>query len=205
MAFTAAKVFSEIWQVDARLAELQLDRPGLLRVREKAISMAANATPFHPANAAGTFGYHYGTAGLREEFVGSIWRIDRPNGVECIRNDGLKVQVAFANVDVACEDQRKPKPLSQKGAGAERLGSGNLFQNLPEFAPTEPDGWKLYYLMVDERGAAELTRPVVSRRTFTAWPERIYLSDGSDLKLEPTLGLDEGDVAGNFDPQVIRK
>ncbi len=204
MEFVKAKVYREPWEVDARLAELQLDRPKLLLVRRKAIAMAANANPFHPVNAPGTFAYHYGTEGLREAFVGSIWRVHRPNGVECIRNENLKLHIAFANVDIACDDERKPRPRSHKGSGAERLGMG-LFQNLPEFAPVQPEGWALYYLMVDERGAAELTRPVVSRHTFTAWPERIYLSDGSDLRLEPTLGLDEGDVADDFDPQVIRK
>jgi hypothetical protein len=204
MKFVEAKVYRDPKEVDARLGELQLNRLGLLRVRAKALAMAANATPFHPANAAGTFGYHYGSWGLRDEFVGPIWRLDRPNGVECIRNEGLKLHVAFANVDVACNDEQKPKPRSHKGSGAERLGMG-LFHNLPEFAPVQPHGWMLYYLMMDERGAAELTRPVVSRRTFTAWPERIYLSDGSDLQLEPRLGLDGEDVADEFDPQVIRK
>lgn len=204
MKFVEATVYREPWEADARLAELQLDRTRLLLIRTKALAMAANANPFFALNASGTFAYHYGTAGLREELVGPIWRIARPNGVECIRNEGLKLQVAFANVDYACDDEIKPKPRSHKGSGAERLGMG-LFQNLPEYAPAQPDGWKFYYLMVDERGAAELTRPVIEKGTFTFWPERIYLSDGSDHKLDPVLGLDEGDVADDFDPQVIRK
>ena len=204
MKYVEAQVYREPWEVDARLAELQLDRSKLLRARTKALSMAANANPFFPLNSPGTLAYHYGTAGLREELVGPIWRIDRPNGVECIRNESLKLQVAFANVSYACDDEIKPKPRSDKGVGAERLGMG-LFQNLPEYAPAQPDGWRLYYLMVDERGAAELTRPVIEKRTFTAWPERIYLSDGSDHKLDPALGLDEGDIADEFDPLVVRK
>lgn len=204
MKYTEAKVYREIWDVDARLAELQLDRPKLLRVRSKALAMAANANPFFALNASGTLAYHYGTAGLREEFNSDTWKIDRPNGVECIRNEALKLQVAFANVGYACDEFVKPQPRSHKGAGAERLGMG-LFLALPEYAPIQPEGWRFYYLMVDERGAAELTRPVIEKGTFAFWPERIFLSDGSDHNLEPKLGLDEGDVADDFDPQVIRK
>src|SRR6267378_3995826 len=36
----------------------------LLRVRSVAISASADATPFHPANAAGTFAYQHGTFAL---------------------------------------------------------------------------------------------------------------------------------------------
>lgn len=197
-------ILSSPWDVDRRLAELQLDRVRLLRVREKALAAGANATPFHPANAAGTFAYQHGTFALRDEFVGDHWRVDRPDGVEAIRNDKIKAQVVFANVDIACDDDQKPRPRSRKGSGAERVCSGNLFERLPEYAPRQPDGWKTYYLMVDESGAVELTLPVVEKGTFTGWIERLYLSDGSDLDRVP-LGLEEGDVADDFDPQVIRK
>lgn len=107
-------------------------------------------------------------------------------------------------MDVACNDELKPKPRSRKGAGAERVCGGNLFGSLPEFAPRQPAGWATYYLMVDGNGAAELTRPVVRDGTFKAWPERIYLSDGSDMERDP-LVLDDGDALDEFDPQVVRK
>ena len=84
---------------------------------------------------------------------------------------------------------------------------GNLFGSLPEYAPAQPrDGWTTFYLMVDQRGAAELTQPVVKNNTFTAWIERIYLSNGDDLDLAGRrLPLDDGDVADDFDPEVVRK
>ncbi len=195
------------WDVAARIAELQLAVDGLLRVRAMAVGAAADATPFHPANAAGTFSYHHGTFGLRKEFVGKIWRVERPDGVEAIINEELQVRVVFANVDVACDDDLKPRPRSRKGAGAERVCMGNLFGSLPEYAPAQPrDGWTTFYLMVDQRGAAELTQPVVKNNTFTAWIERIYLSNGDDLDLAGRrLPLDDGDVADDFDPEVVRK
>jgi hypothetical protein len=143
--------------------------------------------------------------GLRDEFVGPRWVIDRSDGIEAIRNDALKIKVAFCNVDLACNDDHIPKPRSEKGAGAERASGTGLFPDLPHYAPRPAGEWKLYYLMVDQNGAAELTRPVVSGGTFTAAIERIYLSRGGEEEHpavrteEPTAPVD------NFDPQVVRK
>jgi hypothetical protein len=205
MALVETVVRREPWDVDGRLAELKLGpRDRLLKVRAIATTASADATPFHPANAAGTLAYQHGTWALRNEFVGDDWAMDRPEGVEAIRCDAIQVKVVFANVDIACSDSQKPKPRSRKGAGAERVCMGNLFERLPEFAPEQPSGWATYYLMIDENGAAELTRPVIKGGTFVGWIERIYLSDGTDLDREPVT-LDDGDTADDFDPQVIRK
>jgi hypothetical protein len=59
----------------------------------------------------------------------------------------------------------------------------------------------LYYLMIDQDGAAELTRPIVKNRTFISAVERIYLSNAAGTKFlaDDSLTLD------NFEPQVIRK
>jgi hypothetical protein len=205
MGLVETVVIREPWDVDRRLAELHLTREGLLEVRSMAVSAAADATDYHPANAAGTLAYQHGTFGLRSEFVGEVWQLERPDGVEAIRNEKTKVRVVFANVDVACSDTLKPKPRSRKGAGAERACQGNLFGNLPEYAPRQSGEWATYYLMIDERGAAELTRPVVENNTFTAYLERIYLSDGSDLALDPAVIDGDGDPTADFDPEVVRK
>ena len=147
----------EPFEVAARLAELQLGSvEQLLKVRSVAIAASADATAYHPANAAGTFAYHHGTFALRNEYVGKVWRLDRADGVEAIVNGALKIRVIFSNVDIASNDEFGPKPRSRKGAGAERVCIGNLFGLLPGFAPRQPDGWATFYLMVDERGAAEL-------------------------------------------------
>jgi hypothetical protein len=191
--------------VDLRLLELGLDRRLLLDVRDIARGAAANATPFHPANAAGTYSYQEGSWALRDRFVGEEWDLDRTEGVEAIVNVKRGLRVSFSNVDIAAHDEKKPKPRSPKGAGAERACLGNLFGfELPEYAKLEGDGLATYYLMVDERGAAELTRPVVEGRTFSAYVERIYLSDGSDTDLDKQF-LDEGDRADDFDPLVVSR
>jgi hypothetical protein len=207
MGMVEAVVWRDAWDVDRRLAELRLGPPRtrLLKVRTVAVSAGADATPYHPANAAGTLAYQHGTFALRHEFASDEWRVDRPEGVEAIRNDVIQVKVVFANVDVACSDDLQPKPRSRKGGGSERVCSANLFGLLPEFAPRQPPGWAIYYLMVDEKGAAELTRPVLRGGTFVAWPERIYLSDGSDMERAPLILDDDGHAPDEFDPQVVRK
>lgn len=196
------KVFRD-WDADQRLHELELDRLGLLRVRDVATAERANATNFHPANSPGTLSYHHGTWALREQYVGKEWALDRSDGIEAIVNAELNVKVAFCNVDLACDDNHIPKPRSEKGAGAERA-SGTLFPHLPHFAPRQDGGQKLYYLMVDQNGAAELTRPVINGGTFSAAIERIFLSDGNDDDSAKMTEPDTG-PADDFDPQVVRK
>ena len=119
-----AHVFREEQEVNARLAELELKKAKLLSIRSVAVAAAADATPFHPANAAGNFSYQHGTFALRKELAEEGWVAERPNGVEAIRNQAGDVRVAFANVDVACNDEHEPRPRSGKGAGAERLCRG---------------------------------------------------------------------------------
>ena len=126
-------------------------------------------------------------------------------GVEAICNDEIKVKIIFVNVDIAHDYEHDPKPRSRKGAGSERMCSGNLFPDLPRYAPAQAKGWSIYYLMVDEHGAAELSCTVVRNGTFVAPVERIFLSDGSDIDGEAKLPLDDKDAANDFDPKVARK
>lgn len=207
MGMSETKLLREDWDVDCRLSEMELDRSKLLEVRDIAIASAANATPFHPANAAGTLAYQDGTWALREKFVGSEWKVDRSESVEAIKNDALGLKIIFSNVDIACCENQKPKPRSRKGAGSERVCSGNdLFagMGLPEYAPIPTEEIATYYLMVDETGAAELTRPIIKGGTFSAYVEQIYLSDGGDSNSE-ILSFDNVDRADDFDPLVARK
>src|SRR5262249_417769 len=127
-------ILRETWGVDRRLDEMKLTRKGLLSARDVALHESNNATAFHPANAAGTFSYHHGTWAIRDQFVGKEWVEDRVDGIEAIRNDALKIKIAFCNVDLACDDNHSPKPRSKKGAGAERASGGGLFGDLPQYA-----------------------------------------------------------------------
>lgn len=196
------KVYRDPWDVNARLAELGLTREGLLKVIALSRLARNNVTAFHCANSAGTYSYHEGVAGLRDTFVGTDWAVDRSDGIEAIVNLKTGVKVSFSNVDEACGLDH-PKPRSQKGAGAERASGGLLFDDLKSYAPRLAGGGVLYYLMVDQWGAAELTRPVIKNNTFVAAVERIFLKpadDESDIDV-----LDGGDIADGFDPQIVRK
>jgi hypothetical protein len=196
-------VHRDSWDADLRLSQLKLNRKGFLVARDVAMQERGNATAFHCSNAPGTFSYHHGTWAIRDQFVNEDWVVCRRDGIEGIRNDKLKIKVAFSNVDLACDDNNIPKPRSEKGAGAERAASGGLFDSLPHYADQPSDDVALYYLMVDQDGAAELTRPVVANGTFTGAIERIYLSGGGDDGGSALLGDD--DTADDFDPQVARK
>jgi hypothetical protein len=198
------RILKEPWEVDPELARLNLTRPALLKVRTIALGAASDATVYHAANAAGTFAYHYGVYGLRDGLIGDHWKIDRPNGIEAIRNGAMNMVISFVNVDLACMDEHDPIPRSKKGAGAERASQGGLFGPLPTYAARPLNSCALYYLMVDERGAAELSRPVIKNHIFSAFLDRIYLSNGDDF--DPAArSLDDGDNAMEFDPQVSRK
>jgi hypothetical protein len=194
----------EPWEIEPRLKQLALPREGLLEARDIAVHESSNATAFHAANAAGTYSYHGGTWALRNIFVGGDWTVDRSDGVEAIRNEKLKVKVAFSNVDLACVTAHTPKPRTKKGAGAERAMGGGLFPDLPQFAPRQTGEWQFFYLMVDAEGAAELTRPVVRGGTFVAAIERNYLSPGGGGDGGKLLDTPD-DVPIDFEPQIARK
>ena len=184
---------------------MKLPRVKLLAAVAVARHEAANATPYHCMNASGTFAYQHGTWAIRHEFVGKDWTIDRADGVEAILSQDGKIRVIFSNVDIACDDLLEPKPRSRKGAGAERACVGNLFGDLPSYAPRPgADEVATFYLMVDELGAAELTRPVIKSGTFHAYVERIYLSEGGESPGQG-LSLDDDDAITDFDPAVARK
>lgn len=205
MGFVQTIVRREPWDVHPRLAELGTSLEALLRIRSVARSEAANATPFHCANAAGTFAYQHGVFELRNQHVGEDWRAESLYGVETIVNDRLKVRIAFSNVGVACSDQILPKPRSRKGSGAEQVCEANLFGDLPHYAPLPADGIPTFYVMVDDDGAIELSQPIVSGDTFSAYVERVFVSRGGEDALGVSLPLDEDDAVTGFDPQVARK
>ena len=57
------RILREIWEVEAALSGFDLFRDKLLHIRTLALGAGADATPFHAANAAGTYAYHQGVFG----------------------------------------------------------------------------------------------------------------------------------------------
>jgi hypothetical protein len=196
-------ILREPWEVQPRLQELTLPKNKLLEARDIAVHEGSNATEFHAANARGTFQYHHGLWALRHLFVGEDWVLDRTNGVETIKNKKLGLTVGFCNVDRACVDWRDPQPRTKKGSGVELAAAPLLFDSLPHYAPRQTGSSQFFFLMVDDKGAAELSRPVIKRGKFGPMIERIYLSTGSDD--DGTAITKTPDVEIEFDPQVARK
>lgn len=203
MDLLETQIFEDEASVTQRLRQMQVEKAPLLNARNVAYGASGDATPLHAANAPGTFAYHHGLYALRDGLVGEIWKPDRTDGIETVKNEELRIRIGFSNVDIACHLEPKPKPRSSKGVGAERACTGNLFGYLPEYVPRHRGGWFTYYLMVDEDGRAELSLPIVKANTFHDWVERIFLSDGSDLH-EPMNTTEDSDE-DTFEPAVTRK
>jgi hypothetical protein len=169
------------WEVEPRLKELDLTSSGIRRVRDVALAARNHVTGFHAANAAGTLAYQDGVWCLRDEFVGDVWKMDRPGGIEAISNLSIRARIAFANVDRCCDDSHSPTPISEKGSAAEQLCEGNLFGTLPTYAKQQTSlGIPLFYCMVDPEGRVELSRPTIEGKTFGPCVERNYISNGPD-------------------------
>lgn len=195
------------WEVEPRLKEIGLTSTGLRRVRDVALAARNNITDFHAANAGGTFAYQDGVWCLRDEFVNEIWKMERPGGVEAIVSRTSDVRVAFANVDRCCDVGYHPQPISEKGAGAERLCERNLFDHLPTFTRQESAlGIPLFYCMVDPDGRVELSRPTIEGKSFGPCVERNFISNGSDDDDGARLSIDpRDDSAIEITPTITRK
>ncbi|RVK74508.1 hypothetical protein CN157_19470 [Sinorhizobium meliloti] len=198
---------SEVGAVDRRLTQLQLEREKLVAAGHHALAAASSASPLHPANAAGMFGYMDGVKGLRAENLGGNWEFFREEGVEGISNDQLKVRVLFANVNQAC-GKPHPKARSRKGAGSERVACGDMFEaaglDLPVSVVKFHGDYKTYYLMVDQSGAMELSLPVVKNGQFLRCIERIFLIEGGNLG-EAEFSIDEPSSNPDLDVVISRK
>lgn len=207
MPYQQTVIRLEPWEVQPRLAELQMKAAGLRRVRDVALAARANVTDNHAANASGTFAYQDGVWCLRDEFAGGIWQKERPGGVEAIFNPAVNVRVAFANVDRCCDVNHHPKPISDKGAGAVRLCEANLFGGLPTFTREQSSiGIPLFYCMIDPDGRVELSRPTIVDNSFGPCVERIFISSGGDDDGGTKLSgdsRDEGPV--DITPTITRK
>ncbi len=203
-------IITEEKEVQNRLDALDLSTSDLSEIRDIAIGSAAEATDFHPTNSPGLLSYIHGTWALRDKYVGENWARYSQRGIEGIYNTKHNLLIVFQNVDLACDKKRKPKPRSNKGTGSERAFAGNAptlpFEDLPIQLKDEPleQSPVAYYLMVDNNGCAELTRPIIKNGTFIDYIERIFLPDSTDVDItsEPTS---EADDFVDMDPVVKRK
>ena len=196
--------------VDRRLAELGFGSRGLiLAVRDVAHAREGEgASPFFPANGAGTLAYQYGTHELRARLDELGWRLENPLGTAASRHPTEARRALYQNVDVACSLANDPHPRTRKGVGAERLAQSSLFPEeelISDFdeAPRDCEAW---YVMVDEKGAVEVTNAVVRDGKFVEFRERLFVDDGSELSIVDEAHDDtDGEGAIEFDISIARK
>lgn len=160
--------------VDARLAELGLSKPGLLDVLRDAFAEHGNCTDNDPAGARGYAVYKHGVRGLREQFArgqDQPWRLDNTGGLETIIDDERKVRIAVVNTDTGTADPlRIPQNRNRKGPSSERAALANA-QMLPG-----AESWP------------EQRREGTRAKTddYVTWHLCIFI-DGDDLRAELSL------------------
>lgn len=195
--------------VDRRLSELGMNRQDILDIRDVAASMhATGSSPLFPANGAGQLAYQYGTRELRSTFLKRKWTLDQSYGTNGVRHPDRQIVTLYQNVDVACSLSKLPEARSRKGAGSERLSQGSAFDLIEEVVPSthsgEGIGIDVWYVMVAQDGAVEVTHALITKGEFSDFIERIFVHDGSDFDdLEDCNSSD--DDAVDFDVMISRK
>jgi len=209
MPRAATKVYIDDIDVDRRLSELGMDRQDIFDIRDVAASMhATGSSPLFPANGAGQLAYQYGTRELRATFMKRKWTIDQSYGTNGVRHPDHKIIVLYQNVVVACSLSDIPQARSRKGAGSERLSQGSAFGLIEEVVPSTHSGEGLevevWYVMVAQDGAVEVTHALIKRGEFADFIERIFVHDGSDFDGLEDRGSSDDDAV-DFDVTISRK
>jgi hypothetical protein len=124
------------------------------------------------------------------------------------------MKIVFQNVDSACDDNRDPKAISDKGPAATRavdLGQKNLFKEFDEEDERQKAREKasLWYFCVYINGddvRAELAFPrSIEEKQFKDFNERIYIiKRGEWASIMPKENDDET-PAQDFEIHVTRK
>ena len=193
--------------VDAFLQSNNLTRSGVLAIRDAAYGQFIDCSPLMAKNAPGTLAYHFGVLELRVQFLGDCWETISDGGIEGIISPDKSIKIVFQNVDLACQ-LKNPQPRSEKGAEAERGCQHNLFEfygvAAPEKVRVPKAGTVVIAIMVDERGAVEVSRPVIEDKKFSGFVVRAFVSDGDDFEgLATGVGLPS--PAEDFDVPVRRR
>lgn len=211
---TASRIVSQDYEVGSRLDQLGLTAAELIEVVKQAVAAKANCVLNFPLNAAGQLSYIYGTGALRDVLRMKGWEIDRTGNIEATYNPKTGMKIVFQNVDSACEDNRDPKAISDKGPAATRAvdsGQGNLFKEFEEEdrRARARENASLWYFCVHINGddvRAELAFPKsIEEKQFKHFNERIYIiKPGEWASIMPAEGDDEM-PAQEFEINVTRK
>ncbi len=205
------RIIKEVWDVEARLAELfDVPKTGMVEVALAAVGGRRDAVDDDPITAAGTFSYIFGTRALRRLFRAKAWKRNRSGGVEAVFSPDRGVKIVFQNADLAAEERRDPKAVSDKGKATERavrMGQGNLFPEIEAEELKEATASVWYYFVSCEGDdiRAELSRPIaIVDGQFLGFHERIFIVNKGDLA-DFNFDVDDGEPPQEFDFEVTRK
>jgi hypothetical protein len=163
----ADRIIAQDYEVGLRLDQLGLSASEMIGVVHQAVAAKANYVLNHPLNAAGQLSYIYGTGALRDALRTKGWEIDRTGNIEATYNPRTGMKIVFQNADSACEDDRDPKAISDKGPAAIKavdVGQDSLFPefDLEDIEKRKRENAALRYLFVHINGddvRAELSFP----------------------------------------------
>jgi hypothetical protein len=210
----ADRIIAQDYEVASRLDQMGLSASELISVVHQAVAAKANFVLNHPLNAAGQLSYIYGTGALRDTLRPKGWVIDRTGNIEATFDPKTSIKIVFQNADSACDDDRDPRAISDKGPAAVSavdLGQHSLF---PEYdaedqAKRKKANAPLWYFFVYINGddvRAELSFPKhIEDGQFKGFNERIYIIKGGEwAAMMPKTDDTEG-PAQDFEINVTRK
>jgi hypothetical protein len=210
----ADRIVAQDYEVGLRLDQLGLSVSEMIDVVHQAVAAKANYVLNQPLNAAGQLSYIYGTGALRDALRSKEWEIDRTGNIEATYNPKTGMKIVFQNADSACEDDRDPKAISDKGPAATKavdVGQDSLF---PEFDVEDKEKRKrenaaLWYLFVHINGdevRAELSFPKsIEDKQFKGFNERIYIIKSGEWASMMPKTSDSDLPAQDFEITVTRK
>lgn len=181
-----AEIFYEPLAVDARLAELQLDRQILIDALLQANMYRVRLTNHHPLLYRYSVLTNEAVAALRDGLIPRGWEKRDEGHYELVVNLELKLGIAVASGDERTGDKdRTPSNKSEKGPRTASAVRHNQNADLfPETLSAETndelhfDTWILLHRLCDNEIRLELSRPNgydVTERFVTSWSERIIL------------------------------
>jgi hypothetical protein len=208
------RIVAQDHEVGSRLDQLGLSAAELVGVVYQAVAAKANFVLNHPLNAAGQLSYIYGTGAVRDTLRLKGWLIDRTGNIEATYDPKRGIKIVFQNADSACDDNRDPKAISDKGPAASKavdLGQYNLFpqHDIEDQGKLKRENAALWYLFVCINGddvRAELSFPKrIEDGQFKGFNERIYIIKlGEWASIMPKT--DDSEVpAQDFEIDVTRK
>ncbi len=208
------KIVVDARDADARVWELLgVSRDELAHIARAASAAKADAIDDDPITTPGTFAYIFGTRALRRLFRARGWRLNREGGIESVCDPERSIKVVFQNADIAADEDRDPKAISDKGSSTEKalvLAQGSFFFMEPTALDNNEVVSALWYLFVsmDDRGKylrAELSLPkIIEDKQFRGFYERVFIiNKGEDDEFR--FDADEGGPAQDVEPIVTRK